>query len=90
MLECLAFAIAQRGRAGAGGQPGADFSKAARLLGAAEALRTDSGAPMMGAEYAEYEREVAALRGDLDEEAFEAGWQTGRRLSLEQAIQAAL
>jgi len=56
----------------------------------AEALRTDSGSPMMGAEYAEYEGEVAALRGDMEEEAFEAGWETGRRLTLEQAIQAAL
>jgi tetratricopeptide (TPR) repeat protein len=90
ILECLAFAIAQQARAGAGGQPVVDFSKAARLLGAAEALRTDRGSPMMGAEYAEFEREVAALRGDMDEEAFEAGWETGRRLTLEQAIQAAL
>ena len=90
ILECLAFAIAQQARAGVAGQPLGDFSRAARLLGAAEALRTDSGSPMMGAEYAEYEGEVAALRGDMDEEAFKAGWETGRRLTLEQAIQAAL
>jgi len=90
MLECLAFAFAQRGRAGAAGQPVEDFSKAARLLGAAEALRRDSGAPMTGGEHAEYEHEVEALRGGMNKEAFETSWETGRRLTLEQAVQAAL
>jgi predicted ATPase/class 3 adenylate cyclase len=90
MLECLAFAFAQQGRAGASGQPVEDFNNAARLLGAAEALRRDSDAPMTGGEHAEYEREVAALRGDMDKDAFETSWEAGRRLTLEQAIQAAL
>jgi predicted ATPase/class 3 adenylate cyclase len=90
MLECLAFAVAQRGRAGVGGQPLEDFSQAARLLGAAEALRRDSNAPMTGGEHAEYEREVTALRRAMDKDAFETSWETGRRLTLEQAIQAAV
>jgi len=90
ILECLAFAIAQRARAGLGDQPVMDFSKAAQLLGAAETLRTDSDAPMTGDEHAEYEREVAALRGDMDKESFEESWEIGRKLTMEQAIQAAL
>lgn len=90
ILECLAFAIAQRARAGEGDQPVMDFSKAAQLLGAAETMRTDSDAPMTGDEHAEYEREVAALRGDMDKESFEESWETGRKLTLEQAIRAAL
>jgi predicted ATPase len=79
-LEGLAAVVA------ALGQPG----RAARLFGAAEALRAAIGAPLAPNEQAEYDRDVAVARAALDEAAFAAAWAQGRALSLEQAITLAL
>jgi predicted ATPase/class 3 adenylate cyclase len=68
------------------GQP----ERAARLSGAAEALREAVGAPLSPHERAEYHRHVAATRAALGEEAFAAAWEAGRALSLEQAVAYAL
>jgi predicted ATPase/DNA-binding XRE family transcriptional regulator len=79
-LEKLAGIAAERG------QP----ERAARLLGAAEALRQASQAPMGAPDHADYERFVAAARAGLDERAFAATWAEGRAMTLEQAITCAL
>jgi hypothetical protein len=65
-----------------------DAERAARLFGAAEALREALGAPLPPVERAHYDRSVAATRAALGEEAFAAAWAEGRALSLEQAIAA--
>ena len=39
---------------------------------------------------ADYDRDVAAIRAQLDETTFAAAWAAGRALSLEQAIAEAL
>ncbi len=65
--------------------------RAARLLGAADALLEASGianAPTV--HRVEIERNVAALRARLDETAFAAAWAEGRAMSLEQASAYAL
>jgi len=76
-LECFAFI------AGASGQN----ERAARLFGAAEALRELIGSPMTPMERGEYEREAAALRAQMDKAAFEPAWAAGRALTMEQAIE---
>ncbi|HEU5103349.1 MAG TPA: tetratricopeptide repeat protein, partial [Roseiflexaceae bacterium] len=65
-------------------------SHAARLFGAAEALREAIDAPLPPVEHADYERDVAAARSQLDEAAFATAWAAGRALTLEQAIAYAL
>jgi len=63
---------------------------AARLWGAAEALREQIGTPMWPVDRPDYEAAVAAARAALDNEAFDAAWQAGRALSWEQAVDEAL
>jgi hypothetical protein len=70
------------------------MERAARLFGAAAALRTTLGdAASRGwnfqlapASRDAYEREVAATRAALGEEAFAAAWADGQRRPLELAI----
>lgn len=63
---------------------------AARLLGAAEALREVAGTGMLAIERAEYQGEVSHLRGILDPAAFAQAWADGRSLSIDAAIALAL
>jgi hypothetical protein len=80
-LEGLAAAEAPLGQAIA----------AARLWGAAERLRQESGAPLPPSERPRYERHVAAARASLeDDTAFAAAWAEGRAMPLERAIGLAL
>ena len=54
--------------------------RAARLCGAAEALRETIGAPVPR-HRGQYERAIAAARATLGEQAFAAAWAAGRALS---------
>src|SRR5918999_4574396 len=79
------IALALDGVAGlaiAWGQP----ERAARLFGAAAALREASGLPVDPAGRAAHERDVAAARAALGEDAFAAGWASGAALPLPVAI----
>jgi hypothetical protein len=64
--------------------------RAARLGGAAEALREALGAPLPASLCAGHDRAVQAMRTALGEEACAAAWAAGRALPLEQAIAEAL
>ena len=64
--------------------------RAAKLLGAAEALREKIDSPMTDYERVEYEQSVARLRSMLAEAEFNALWAEGRSMTMEQAIQLAL
>jgi non-specific serine/threonine protein kinase len=79
-LEGLARVAVAQGR----------MERAARLWGAAAALREDMGWPLPPAKRAEHDHTVAAAREALGEEAYEAAWQRGRELPLEKAITGAL
>ena len=68
--------------AAAGGQP----LPAARLWGAAEALRESIGAARQQVWRDRYERAVAAASGKAGAAAFEAAWAAGRAQPLEQII----
>jgi hypothetical protein len=97
-MECLGFLAAAQAGAGAPRQPevgaglsGADLTGAARLLGAAQALR-ESGPtlPMTAEEKVEYERLVAAARTFADPVAFDAAWDEGCAMTAAQAVEYAL
>ena len=64
--------------------------RAARLIGAADALREVAGAAMLAIERHEYESELAQLRAILDPAAFERAWADGRSLTADDAVALAL
>jgi hypothetical protein len=72
--------------AGAVAQP----ERAARMLGAAAALRLRLGTPIPLVEQADYDAAVALARAQLDPAAFSATWAEGQALSWEQAALYAL
>jgi predicted ATPase/DNA-binding SARP family transcriptional activator/DNA-binding CsgD family transcriptional regulator len=74
------------GLAGARGQG----ARAARLWGAAEALRTNIGTPLPLDSRLLFERSVAAARALLDEEAWESAFVQGMAMSAEEAAEYAL
>jgi hypothetical protein len=79
-LELLAAVATAQGRA----------ERAARLFGAAEALRETIGAPLPPAELAVYGRRREILLAALGETGFAAAWNEGRALPMEQAAGLAL
>lgn len=65
--------------------------RATRLLGAAEVLREKLQIPLPPDERADYERTLAAACDTVnDEAAFQNAWNTGRSMTLEDAVQDAL
>lgn len=60
--------------------------RAARLFGAAAALRESSGLPVDPAYRAAHARDVAATRAALGKDAFSVGWATGAALPLQEAV----
>ena len=76
ILECLAALAVEAGR-----RP-----EAARVFGAAEAIRLHMGAVRFKMYDAGYEASVAALRDALDDKDFDAAWAEGAALSTEEAI----
>lgn len=75
-LEGLASALSAFG-----GQM--ELEQAAQFFGAAERLREIIGAPLPPVERPVYERNVAAVRAQLDELAFSRAWAEGREMGLE-------
>ena len=63
---------------------------AARLLGAAEALREAISAPLTPDSRVEYDQSVDAIRSQVDEMTFSQAWDEGREMTLEQAVEYAL
>jgi tetratricopeptide (TPR) repeat protein len=94
IADCLVgLAGASIGPVDQGGEGAARWTRAARLLGAAEALhgagtrRNFVGEP---ANWLEWDRIVAAVQTQLDASTFEAAWAEGQAMPLEQAIAYAL
>jgi predicted ATPase/class 3 adenylate cyclase len=79
-LDCFAVI------AGAKGQG----ERAARLWGAAEALRKSIGATLHSTDRPDYDRSVAAVRSQLGEETWEAAFAQGMAMSAEEAAEYAL
>jgi hypothetical protein len=64
--------------------------RAARLLGAAEALREVPAVPRLPRERVDFEAIVATLRATMGEPAFAVAWAEGRAMSLAEAMEYAL
>ncbi|HEY2199335.1 MAG TPA: LuxR C-terminal-related transcriptional regulator [Mycobacterium sp.] len=79
-LECLAVLAGQ----------GGSHREAARLFGAAEAIRRRIGIVRFKIRDASHERSVAALRDAMGEQDFESAWAEGAALATEEAIGYAL
>jgi predicted ATPase/class 3 adenylate cyclase len=79
-LESIAMVMATAG----------DGQHAARLLGASSTARDAIGAPQPPNELADIEASIATTRAALGEEAWQAAFEAGRMLSLEEAFQEAL
>jgi predicted ATPase/class 3 adenylate cyclase/DNA-binding CsgD family transcriptional regulator len=75
-LECLARLASDAGRQ----------REAARLFGAAEAIRRRTGVARFKVWNAAYEASVAALRDAMDDNDFDSAWAEGAALSTEEAI----
>jgi non-specific serine/threonine protein kinase len=75
-LEALAGALGVTGRP----------VRAARLFGAADALRREHGTPMLPGEAPAVEADIAHVRSLLGQEAFAAAWTEGQHLSIDGAI----
>jgi len=75
-LESLAFVAIELGQG----------ARAARLLGAAEALRDLSGAVRLTQLHDEYEQALAALRAQLPAAELEASWAGGRAMTMDEAV----
>jgi predicted ATPase/DNA-binding CsgD family transcriptional regulator len=75
-LEGLASVVALQGEAG----------WAARLWGAAEALRQAMGTPLPPLYRADYEQAVASARTHLGEQAFAVAWAQGRAMTWEEVL----
>jgi hypothetical protein len=60
------------------------------LFGAEEALREAIGAHLSPGDRPDYDRNVAIACAAMSKEAFEAAWQEGRAMTLQQAIAYAL
>jgi len=75
-LESFAFLAVARGHR----------VRAARLFGAAEALREVAEAAMTALEREEYDAEILRLREALDEGALRSAWAEGRQLTADEAV----
>jgi DNA-binding NarL/FixJ family response regulator len=77
-LEGLAQVVAAQG----------EGTWAARLWGAAQALREGLHAPLPAVFRTEHEQAIAAVRTQIGEKAFAAAWAQGRAMTLEQVLAA--
>ncbi len=79
IAQCLEGLAAVAGTSGTA-------ERAARLLGAADALRTAIGAPLPPARREDYHRCVDAVREALGDSTFSAAWKRGMEMTVAQAI----
>jgi predicted ATPase/class 3 adenylate cyclase/DNA-binding CsgD family transcriptional regulator len=75
-LECLAQVVGD----------GGSYREAARLLGAAAALREQMGSARLSVWDADYEVWVSGVRNAMGQEDFDAAWAEGAALTAEEAI----
>jgi predicted ATPase/Tfp pilus assembly protein PilF len=62
------------------------YELAARLLGAASALRDSVRSPLAPTDRQDWDQALAQCRAALGDEAFDAAWQSGRFLTLDEAV----
>jgi len=83
------FNILLEGFAGVASAQG-QFERAARFLGAAEALRETLGFHRLPPDQGDYDQRFVSTRAGLGDTAFARAWAEGRAMTLEQAFEYAL
>ncbi len=89
-LEKMAEIALIRGQRASDPRRQEDFRRAARLFGAAEALRAPVNSKIDQVDQPEYERQLTLVRDHLDKTTFAAGWGEGQAMTLRQAVDYAL
>ena len=89
-LEKLAESSLALGLRESSKNPLKHYCRAAKLFGAAEAMRELVDSKIDLVDLAEYERKVGVLRSQLDENTFTVSWSGGHSLTMEQAVDFAL
>jgi non-specific serine/threonine protein kinase len=89
-MECLAFLTVSKVREKPGPSREQMLNKAARMLGAAEAIRETNEIPMTDPEREDYDHEVAILEAEMEASALAAPWAQGRVLAQEEGAAYAL
>ena len=89
-LEQLAEIALLKGQQTSDPQETETFERAAKIFGAAEALRESSGSVISYADQAAYVHSVAVLKGHLSGPGFADAWQHGREMTLDQMVLYAL
>ena len=89
-LEKLAEIALMNGEEGVSLDSREDYQRAARLFGAAEAMREPVDSKMDQVDQPEYDKKVAMLREQLGEEEFTRAWHEGRGMTREHSIEYAL
>ena len=93
IIQCLArlaVVAGAEGRLESSPQRVEALQRAIRLFGAADALLQATGFLLDVADRAEFDRNLTAIRAQLDESEFAAAWQEGRAMTLEHATAYAL
>jgi predicted ATPase len=85
-VETLAYITRAQAKDFAGSSRQARLENAVTLIGAADALRQNIGRPVNFLDKPEYERELAALREEAGEEAFQSAWRKGQAMDLDQVV----
>lgn len=67
-----------------------DFERAARLFGAAEAMREKMGTPIPPVQRGDYENKVSELRAGMGDVEFKRTWDEGRAMSKDEVTQYAV
>ena len=90
IARCLAGVVAAARMADPAGASAPSSTTGARLLGAATGLCEATGIPMPLGERPVFEQSEAAVRADLDEDAYGVAFAEGRAMPMEQAVELAL
>jgi hypothetical protein len=85
-MDCAGYLAGLAGVAAASGNPG----QGAKLFAAVKSQLDFLGARLDYADHAEYERNLAAVRIQMEDDEFESAWAEGLAMTLEQAIDFAL
>ena len=89
ILESLAFIAHTQAQDKNGADRREALVYAATLLGAVDSIRREIDRPVNFVDQAEYGKEVAGIREEMGEGAFQAAWDKGLKMDLDQAVRLA-
>lgn len=85
-MESIAYVMHAEAQGEDGDLHQVRLSHAAKLLGAADAIRGRINRPVNFVDEGEYERELAEIKEEAGESVFQSAWQEGQSLNLDEAV----